>query len=304
MPSFHWRRHDVYYEWASQDEAAPTLVFINGLTQATHHWAGYRDYFHGNGFQVLTYDLLGQGGSSKPVLDISFDDNTDMLADLLSHLGVDKAYVSGISFGGVVALRFGIRYPDRLAGLIPMSTFSQMDGQLKKIGENLYTGMSRVGFEFLVDMFTAYNFTDAWIEQHEQAIPGMKRASMSINDVYAIQNLMESLAGFKPFTDELEQIGCPTLILNGEFDALTPRRYHELMRQHIPHAALVLMPEVCHAFTLEIPALTCRVIEHFIRQVEQGAWEGDKGVFVAEDGADTPLTPCAGDHTRAIPVHS
>lgn len=303
MPHFDFRGHQVYYELAGPT-GAPTIVFVNGLTQATRHWAGYRDYFSGRGYRVLTYDLLGQGESSKPVLHLDFDDNTEMLAALLEALGIDKAFVAGISFGGIIALKFGVRHGERLHGLIPMSTFSEMDAQLKKIGENLYLAMSRVGFEFLVDWFTVYNFSPRWIAANADAIPGLKRASSGINDLYAIQNLMESLMHFQGFTPELERIPCPTLILNGEFDALTPRSAHEILRQHIPGSRLVLMQHVYHAFTLEIPEITCRVIEAFMAEVLAGGWRGDQSVWIANDDpqGEPLLLPCPGDHTRALPT--
>lgn len=303
MPTYHYKAHPVYYELAGP-AAAPTLVFINGLTQATRHWAGYRDYFNARGFRVLTYDLLGQGDSAKPILGLDFDDNVEVLAGLLDALGIERAYVGGISFGGVIVLKFGTRYPDRCAGLIPMSTFSEMDSQLMRIGVNLHQGLSRVGFEYLIDLFTTYNFSEHWIERNMEAIPGLKRASSSINDLYAIQNLMESIANFRPFTQDLARIHCPTLILNGEYDSLTPRRSHELLRQRIANSRLVLLQHVYHAFTLEIPEITCRVLEGFLTEVESGTWNGDQSVWIAADDpkAEAILQPCRGDHTRAIPI--
>ena len=303
MPSHSYLGHRIYFE-LDGPAGAPVMVFINGLTQATRHWAGYRDYFTGHGYRVLTYDLLGQGDSSKPVLGLGFDDNTDVLRELMDALEIDKAFVGGISFGGIIVLKFGIKYGERLHGIVPMSTFSQMDAQLYKIGTNLYQGMARVGFEYLVDLFTSYNFSDRWIAANADAIPGIKRASSSINDLYAIQNLMESITHFEGFTDELDRIRCPTLIMNGEFDALTPRRYHELLRQRIGNSRLLLMQHVFHAFTLEIPEITCRVLRDFMEQVLEGRWQGDQSVWIANDDpqGEPLMFPCPGDHTRAIPV--
>jgi pimeloyl-ACP methyl ester carboxylesterase len=52
----------------------------------------------------------------------------------------------------------------------------------------------------------------------------VKRQGWLTNDVYALQNLMESFLEFKPLTPQLSAIGIPTMILNGEFDFLTPLR--------------------------------------------------------------------------------
>ena len=45
---------------------------------------------------------------------------------------------------------------------------------------------------------------------------------------------MESFLDFEPLTPQLSSIGIPTMILNGEFDFLTPRALHETLRVHIP----------------------------------------------------------------------
>jgi hypothetical protein len=43
---------------------------------------------------------------------------------------------------------------------------------------------------------------------------------------------------FEPLTDQLGSIRVPTMILNGEFDFLTPRALHETLRTQIPDSAL------------------------------------------------------------------
>ena len=44
-----------------------------------------------------------------------------------------------------------------------------------------------------------------------------------INDVYALQNLMDSFLTFEPLTDKLPLIRIPTMIMTGEFDFFVPR---------------------------------------------------------------------------------
>ena len=304
MAVFNYNNQEIHYEFRG-DPGTPVIAFINGLTQRTDHWLTYTENLNNAGYQVLSYDLLGQGTSSKPVLFVDFNENPQILARLLDHLQIDKAYIGGVSFGGIIVLRFGIEYPDRVKGLIPMSCFTEMDAQLYKISANLYTGMTNVGFEFLVSMLIPINFSSGWMAKNKDSFSLLERNAASYNDLYGIQNLMESIRDFQPFTHELDQIACPTLILNGEFDGLTPRWAHELMRANIRNSRLLLMQHVCHAFTIEIPEIVCRVIADFVRQVETGKWEGDQSVWVASDDAeaDDIAFPCQGDHTRAIPFN-
>jgi pimeloyl-ACP methyl ester carboxylesterase len=302
MAFFKYNDHEIHYEFQG-DEGTPVITFINGLTQRTEHWIEYAEFLNKCGYRVLTYDLLGQGISSKPVLFIDFFENPKILSSLLDHLNIQKSYIMGISFGGVIVLKFGIEYPDRVKGLVPMSAFSEMDGQLYFKGLNLYEGMVRAGFEYLLNLLMPINFSSTWIKNNEEMIPIIKRTSFSYNDLYAIQNLIEAVRDFKGFTPDLKKIKCPTLIMNGEYDCLTPRWCHEVMRVNIKNSRLMLMQHVCHAFTLEIPKITCRIIADFADQVETKKWKGDQSVWIASDDpeSDEIAFPCEGDHRRAIP---
>ncbi|WP_290651248.1 alpha/beta hydrolase [Aquisalimonas sp.] len=303
MPVFDHEGHAIYYELHGR-ERDPVITIVNGLSMRTGHWAPYFELLPARGCRVLTYDMVGQGASSKPILGADFDDQAEMLAALHVHLGIDFPYVLGISFGGVVALKYAISHPERIAGLIPVSTFSELDPQLEGHAQNLYQGLARVGFEFYLDLLMPLNFSNAYLASNRELTRIIKRVGASTNELYGIQNLMESLADFRSITPELATIRCPTLILHAEFDCLTPRHLHDIMRQHISTSRLVLVPRVCHAFTLEIPELTSRVLGDFVRSVESGEWQGDQSVWIAAEdpGAEPLLTRCEQDHLRAIPL--
>lgn len=145
------------------------------------------------------------------------------------------------------------------------------------------------------------NFSSAWLAEHRAALPELKRRGYISNDLYAIQSLTESLGDFTPFTAELSRIACPTLILNGEHDYLTPRASHETLRQHIAGSRLVIVQHAYHAFTLESPAVVCRVLEEFSTSVEDGSWAGDQSVWVAADDPGTAPPPRRAGVTTPVP---
>jgi pimeloyl-ACP methyl ester carboxylesterase len=278
------------------------MVFVNGLTQAAHLWGVYVPRFEERGCRVLTFDMLGQGESDKPVLSFDFDRQAKTMAALFQALNIEQPFVAGISFGGAVALRYAILYPEGLRGLLAMGAFSELDGRLKWIGENLYTGLAAVGTDHLQNWFMAFNFSSAWLENNADAIPAMKRRGYSLNDQYALQNLMEAVANCPSFSHELPGIRVPTLIMNGEFDYITHRGLHDVLRAGIPHSRLVIIQHACHAFTLEYPEITIRLIDDFIGKVLEDKWPGDKTTWVAnDDPRGEPLyLPVLGDPLRAI----
>ncbi|MDA9432266.1 alpha/beta fold hydrolase [Bradyrhizobium sp. CCBAU 51627] len=303
MPFLAHGSYRIRYE-LDGPSGAPAYVLVNGLTQYAELWAAYRDALVARGFRVATFDLLGQGESDKPALFISQDDQVAALHLLIQELGDGPVFLSGISFGGLIALRYAIAHGDRLAGLVPMSCFAELPPQLFLLGNALRTGLILGGTSYLQDLLLPMNVSDQWLAPVLDKLDSVKRQGWLVNDVYALQNLMESFLDFEPLTEQLGSIGVPTMILNGEFDFLTPRALHEMLRIQIPNSSLVIIPRGYHAFTLEKPALTADLLAGFADDVLAGRWQGNKAVWIAPEDAGGDLTPFpAGyDHLRAIPV--
>jgi 3-oxoadipate enol-lactonase len=282
----------------------PAYVLVNGLTQYIELWNPYRESLAAKGFRVVTFDMLGQGVSEKPTLKISQDEQVEVLGELIADLGRAPVFLSGISFGGVIALRYAIAHSDKLAGLVPISAFAEISPQLFLLGSAMRTGLTLGGTGYLMDLLFPMNLSNEWLGPAIPLLEAAKRRGWLLNDVYALQNLMESFLDFEPLTPQLGSISVPTMILNGEFDFLTPRPLQESMRAHIPDSELVIVPRCYHAFTLEKPALTAYLLARFAEDVMAGRWKGKGSVWIGpeEPGGEFTLFPEGYDHMRAIPV--
>lgn len=303
MPWLECKSRRIHYELAGPAQG-PACVLCNGLTQYVRLWHPFRDALVAKGFQVVSFDMLGQGQSDKPSLFIHQDDQVDVLGALIDKLGERPIFVSGISFGGVIALRYAIAHSDKIAGLVPMSSFAEVPAQLYMLGTALRTGLVLGGTSFLQDLLFPMNFSGEWLHSMQHLIGVARHRGWLVNDVYALQNLMESFLEFEPLTEQLAAIRVPTMILTGEFDFLTPRPLQESLRAHIPDSALVIMPRAFHAFTLEKPALTAYLLGRFAEDVMAGRWRGKGSVWVAPENVGGELEPFPEgfDYLRAIPV--
>jgi 3-oxoadipate enol-lactonase len=303
MPWLACKSRRIHYE-LSGPENGPVCVLVNGLTQYIKLWMPFRDGLVARGFRVASYDMLGQGQSDKPRLFIEQADQVDVLRDLIAELGPGPVFVGGISFGGVIALRYAIEHPNTIAGLVPMSSFAEIPPQLMRLGTAMRTALILGGTTYLQDLLFPMNFSNAWLEAKADIIGLATYRGWLINDVYALQNLMESFLTFEPFTAKLSSIDAPTMILTGEFDFLTPRPLQDSLRANIPDSALVIIPRAYHAFTLEKAELAAYLMARFAEDVMAGRWHGKKTVWVAPEEVGGELTPFpAGfDHLRSIPV--
>jgi 3-oxoadipate enol-lactonase len=303
MPWLEYKSLRIHYELAGPDDG-PVCVLVNGLTQYVRLWHPFRDALVARGFHVVSFDMLGQGQSDKPSLFIDQNDQVAVLGKLIEKLGQRPIFVAGISFGGVIALRHAMAHSETIAGLIPMSSFAEIPSQLFLLGTALRTALILGGTTFLQDLLFPMNFSSEWLESKRDLIGLATHRGWLVNDVYALQNLMESFLDFEPLTPHLSSIRVPTMILNGEYDFLTPRPLQETLRTNIPDSALVIVPRAFHAFTLEKPDLTAYLVARFAGDVMAGRWQGKGAIWVAPEqvGGDFAPFPAGFDHMRAIPV--
>jgi len=74
-------------------------------------------------FRVITFPLCDEPSSNiESGPSRQFGPYVDQVLSALDQCGVDRAIVCGISFGGLIALRFAAIHPERTAGLILVST--------------------------------------------------------------------------------------------------------------------------------------------------------------------------------------
>ncbi len=93
------------------------FVLLHGLSSNCRTWESVAGYLTAAGHRVLAVDLRGHGLSDKPVDGYDFAAFTGDLAGLFSRLQLERSIVVGQSWGGNVALEFGVRFPHLAGGL-------------------------------------------------------------------------------------------------------------------------------------------------------------------------------------------
>jgi haloacetate dehalogenase len=100
------------------DRAAPPLVLLHGFPESWLMWRLVLPELLAS-HRVVAVDLRGYGDSAKPPPEAGYDKGT-MAADiraLARHLGLGRLVLIGHDRGARVARRYGLDYPDELAGV-------------------------------------------------------------------------------------------------------------------------------------------------------------------------------------------
>jgi 3-oxoadipate enol-lactonase len=121
----------IHYEEAATDKPM-ALVFCHGLGGNGDGFVSHFDFWSQH-FRCLTWDNRGLGRSSaaaKYNLPLYAGD----LARLMDRLGIGRAIVLGVSWGGVVVQQFALDHPDKCAAIVLDSTSSEVNVAHPKAG--------------------------------------------------------------------------------------------------------------------------------------------------------------------------
>ena len=105
---------ETFYLLNQTDKKIP-IVFIHGVGLTHEIWQPQLDYFKDN--TTISYDILGHGKTPLNKTNISFDDFSEQLINLLNELNFDKIHLIGFSIGSLIARNFATKYNDRLKSL-------------------------------------------------------------------------------------------------------------------------------------------------------------------------------------------
>lgn len=227
----------------------PPIVLLHGLT-ASHRYVvmGSRK-LERSGYRVVTYDARGHGASPAPA-DGRFD--YDALADdleaVLDAQGIDRAVLVGASMGAHTAIRFALRSPERVAGLVIVTPAfvpgNETDARSLERWDRLAAGMEAGGADGFVD---AYRFDDV-PESWRETVRKVTHQRLSVHDdPVAVAGALRGVPRSAPFTDfdELAAISAPTVVVGDrdEADPGHPLAVAERYAAAIPGAELVVEDE-------------------------------------------------------------
>ena len=249
----------VGYSEAGGGDAMP-LVLLHGVGSDRSAWRPQLEHF-GGARRTVAFDFPGYGGSA--LVEVAGHDAfaASVLA-AMDALGIDAAYVCGLSLGGVVAIAMHAAAPERIASLILADSFAwHPEGQA--IHDRSVAVAGELGMAGLaaarVDALLA---SPADPDVRAEVVATMSRIDPA---AYVLAAKAVWLADQR---ERVSAIAAPTLILVGSADRITPPSLSEDLKDRIPQAALVEISGAGHLSNLEQPAIFNRVLQAFLADVE------------------------------------
>jgi 3-oxoadipate enol-lactonase len=239
-----------------------TLILLHGFPLHAGMWEALHATTP-HGWTLITPDLRNFG-ESRGTPALSVDDHAADVLALLRHLGCEDAVIGGLSMGGYIALAVQRVAPQRCRGLILADTRAEPDTDEAKANRVRLQATARErGPDAVLQAMLPKLVGPA--AQAAGTVPEQLQTLARDNRAEAIVDALEALKTRPDARPGLAAIACPTLVIVGAADALTPPSSAETLRDEIPGAQLVVVPDAGHMSNLEQPVPFALALWSFLR---------------------------------------
>jgi pimeloyl-ACP methyl ester carboxylesterase len=225
-----------------------SLIILHGWQSSKEKWSKVKEVIEREGVKVIIPDLPGFKEKNKLERAWNIDNYVNWFKDF-SH-DKEKFFLLGHSFGGRVSIKFASKHPERLEGLILVSSagIKNQERPISKLIPLLKKFSFLPGYSFLRKAFykfiirkTDYLYVDGMLKE-------------------TFKKVIE-----EDLTPILSQIKARTLILWGQKDKITPLANARLMKERIGESRLEVLEGIGHTPYLEDPEGLAEKILTFIK---------------------------------------
>ncbi len=284
-----FRGYRVWYRTVGSDASGKTpLLCLHGGPGATHDYLEPLEGMAATGRRVTFYDQLGCGNSDHPA-DASLRQVplfVEELAAVRQALNLQRIHILGQSWGGMLAMEYGLTQPAGLASLIVAdapASMRQWVAEANRLRAELPQEVQQTLLRHEADGTTdEADYEEAMLVFYRRHLcrldPWPECLMRSFEKVAADPEVYRTMNGPSEFhvtgnlkdwdiTDRLGEIHVPTLVLSGRYDEATPAIAGTVHRG-IPGSQWVLFEHSSHMPHLEEPEQFMQVLAAFLDRVE------------------------------------
>ena len=235
-----------------QIDNRPPVILLHGAGGTHLSWPPQVRRLAGE--KIYTLDLPGHGkseGSGRQSVEEYAEDVIAFMRELKFHAAV----LVGHSMGSAVALTLALKHPKQVLGLGLLGS-----GPRLRVASNILEAAGNPNaFEAAVEMVNGNCFSS---ETRQSLLELSKRAMLEIRQPVLSGDFLA--CNEFDFTNKLEKIHIPTLIICGAEDRMTPVKLSESLRDGIANSQLHVLEHAGHMVMLEQPHAVAELLKKFI----------------------------------------
>ena len=238
---------------------APVVMFANSLGTSLAAWDAQVATL-AQRYRILRYDMRGHGLSEAPPAPYTMDQLADDALALVAALQLERVHFCGLSIGGMVAQRLAAKAPRHIASVTLCDTASVIGPP--KIWDDRVAAIRSGGMAAIVEGVLARWFTDGFRKDSPVVVRGfanmLARAPV---EGYAGCCLAIRDADLR---SDAARIRCPTLVVVGEEDVVTPPSAAQELAAAIKGAHVTLIEGAAHIPIAERPDAVTGLLSEFL----------------------------------------
>ena len=251
----------TFYVFNKKEQSTP-IVFVHGVGLSYEIWQPQLDFF--KDYSNLSYDILGHGKSSLKKQNISFDDFSDQLIELINELKIEKIHLVGFSIGSLIARNFATRHGDRLRSLVLLGSIYKRSEQQQKIVNERFN-QAKKELKLSRQALKRW-FTDKYLENNPDAYE-------KISSILSKNNMANFLKVYELFVkhkndEDFKKIKTKTLVMTGEHDIGSTIEMSQQLNNLIKNSELKIIKEGKHLCGIECADEVNLTIKNFIDKYE------------------------------------
>ena len=248
-------------------ENKPVVTLIHGLGMNHQMWRYFQSTLAGQ-YQVLSYDILGHGASSRPNEPLSLRLLSDQLRRLLDHLGIAHSVIVGFSLGGMINRLFAMDHPEKTSALVILNSPHERSIEAQQLVEERARTSTSGGPAATIEASMERWFTSTFLASNNPFLNEVRTWILG-NDPKTFAEARQVLAsGVTELIRPLRPIEAPALVITCENDSgSNPEMAHAISRE-IAGSRTVIIPSLKHMGLSEQPELFVSEILRFLQTVE------------------------------------
>ena len=227
----------------NQNQGIP-IIFIHGVGLNHKIWRPQFDVFENT---IVAYDILGHGQTPLESSNLSFDNFSRQLLNLIDELNFKKIHLVGFSIGSLIARNFAENYNNRLESLTLLCSIFKRSKEQQQIVDDRFE-LSKKSRSLSKQALKRW-FTDEYILQNPKIYEEIS-SMLNENNMEDFLKIYELFVKHKD-NEKFENIKVKTLIMTGEFDSGSTPEMSKNLSKCIKNSKVKIIKNGKHLCSIE-----------------------------------------------------
>lgn len=257
-------KYEYYFTKAFEHTNKIPLVFLNGIFMHYESWKLFTKDISEK-MPLLFHNFRCQWDSDcEETKECSFERHVQDLKELLDHLGIKKAKFVGTSYGGEVAMLFGVFYPQYVETMMIITSTARTDKVMESKAIKWKDGAKTKNPESFVHSWLTDVYSEKYINSFDNLVQIISSRLNGFN-YRGAERLIDAFLDLNSYDllNRIKDAEIPLVVVSAEFDRIKPKSFSQEIYNSLKKGVHITIPDSGHAVVVEKPKEIGWLIRNF-----------------------------------------